>query len=225
MSDRLSSIRMKRCEVMCEVGVPDLAEPRPHRSAQPGVLKMVHVGRTVRTKGLRDGIRALAILSDLPNVTLDVAGDGEDLEICRQEAEQRGVSSRVRFLGRLSREQVEQVYKEADLFLFPSFREPTGIVLFEAMRHGLPVITTDRGGPGHIVNDMCGVRIPVHNPQQFAEDIAAAIRAIALDRNKLVSLSDGARKRVLEIGLWDRKIEEMQKLYGEVIDHWKAKSD
>ena len=46
-----------------------------------------------------------------------------------------------------ARAEVEALYESHDLFCFPSFREPAGGVLYEAMRHGLPVITTDRGGP------------------------------------------------------------------------------
>ena len=38
----------------------------------------------------------------------------------------------------------------SDLFVFPSFREPSGRVISEALTWGLPVITTNRGRPGAI---------------------------------------------------------------------------
>lgn len=214
--DALSSVPTKRCEVLCEVGVDHLAASRLARRRQLGELRMLHVGRLVRTKGLRDAIRAMARLADLPNVTLDVAGDGEELEPCRREVEELGLSSRIRFWGRLTRDEVEERYKEADLFLFPSFREATGIVLFEAMRNGLPIITTDRGGPGYIVNESCGVRVPVEHPSQFADDLAVAIRDVAVKPGRLEALSEGARARTQEIGLWPNKIKVMLKLYREV---------
>ena len=179
---------------------------------------MLHVGRTVRTKGLRDAIRAMSMLPQYPRITLDVAGDGEDLDACRREANSLGLSSRVRFLGRVPAREVDQLYREADLFLFPSFREPTGIVLFEAMRHGLPIITTNRGGPGYIVTEHCGLKIPVTEPAQFARDIASAIRTLAQDRAILDALGRGARARVSEIGLWENKIKRMLALYQEVIE-------
>ena len=113
---------------------------------------------------------------------------------------------------------VERLYQQADVFLFPSFREPTGIVLFEAMRHGLPVITTDIGGPGHIVTDECGIRVPARDPQQFASDLAAAVRRLATDAKTRRSLSAGAHKRVAEIGLWDRKIGRMIELYRSILE-------
>jgi glycosyltransferase involved in cell wall biosynthesis len=115
------------------------------------------------------------------------------------------------------RNRVEQLYREADVFLFPSFREPTGGVIIEAMRQGLPVITTDVGGPGHIVTDECGIRVSPRDPAQFATDLAGAIRRLAGDRAALQALSDGARARVADIGLWDGKIDRMIGLYESVI--------
>jgi hypothetical protein len=88
--------------------------------------------------------------------------------------------SRQRFLGRIPRAEVEALYASHDLFCFPSFREPAGGVLYEAMRHGLPVVTADRGGPAWIVDDACGLRLPVTDPAAFAADIAAALRRLAV---------------------------------------------
>lgn len=208
----------KRCEVFCEVGIETLGPARAPRQRRPGELKLLHVGRAVRTKGLRDAVRAMAQVSDLPGVTLEVAGGGEELEPCRREAEQLGVSARIQFHGRLPREQIEQLYMDGDVFLFPSFREPTGIVLFEAMRHGLAVITTDRGGPGYIVDKTCGIQISPRTPDQFAGDLAAAIRRMANDADLLNTLSAGARARTEEIGLWENKIDQMMKFYKEAVN-------
>ena len=56
------------------------------------------MGRIVRTKGLRDVIRALDSLRDL-DVVLDVLGDGNDREACEELAAQLGLTDRVRFHG------------------------------------------------------------------------------------------------------------------------------
>jgi len=213
---RLEHLNVRRIALETEVGVADVVERRAVQNQQPGKLRMLHVGRVVRTKGLRDAIRALAELTDLPDVTLAIAGDGEDLASCRAEAEQLGVAARLRFLGRQTRTQVEEHYRNSDLLLFPSFREPTGIVLFEAMRHGLPIITTDIGGPGYVVTDACGIRVPATNPNQFSHELANAIRNLATNPSLMRALSIGAQSRVEEIGLWDKKIQRIIRLYHEV---------
>lgn len=215
-ADKLSHLNVARIELETEVGISDLPETTTKPKRKPNQLHMVHVGRIVRTKGLRDAIRAMAQLEDLPDVTLKIAGDGEDIGACQQEVEELGLSSKVHFLGKKNRNEVEALYKEADLFLFPSFREPTGIVLFEAMRHGLPILTTNLGGPGHIVTDECGVRVPAENPEQLSNDLARQIRRLATDKRALASLAHGAKVRVAEIGLWNPKIERMVHLYKQV---------
>lgn len=212
----LSAVPLKRFEVLCEVGIESLAPLRAEPPSPAGHLRLLYVGRAVRTKGLRDAVRALARLNDLPNVTLDAIGGGEDLEPCRREAEALGVAGRVVFHGRLAPAAVDAHYARADVFLFPSFREPTGIVIFEAMRHGLAVITSDRGGPGHLVDDTSGIRVAVETPPQFADDLAAAIRLLAIDKARLAALQDGARARVQEIGGWPNKMNAMMTFYREL---------
>jgi len=215
--DLLEHAHPRRFEVMSELGIDSLAPD--HGSRSPGGrLNLVHVGRAVRTKGLRDSIRAIAQLPDDVRVHLDVAGQGEETAICRAEAQRLGVSDRITFHGQVSRAAVETLYAEADAFLFPSFREPSGSVVFEALRHGLPVITTDRGGPGYVVDDSCGIAVPAVDPGQLAGDLAAAITRIARDDALRARLAAGARARVARIGLWENKVRWLLALYAELLD-------
>lgn len=214
VKDVLSDIPLRRFEPVLELGIESVV-PTVERDYRQGNLRLLHVGRAVRTKGLRDAVRALAHLRDLPGVTLTSAGSGEELDLCRAEAQRLGVADRVRFLGKIPRDQVEDLYASHDAFCFPSFREPAGGVLYEAMRHGLPVITADRGGPGWIVDDTCGVRIPVTSPDTFAVNIADSARLLASDPNLGQRLGEGARAKVLREGLWSEKAEKLVTLYKE----------
>jgi glycosyltransferase involved in cell wall biosynthesis len=213
----LEHARPRRFEVMSELGVSSLAPERGRETGQKR-LNLVHVGRAVRTKGLRDSIRAIARLPADVEVYLDVAGRGEELPICRSEAQRLGVSDRVTFHGQISRAAVEELYAGADAFLFPSFREPSGSVVFEALRHGLPVITTDRGGPGFVVDETCGITVPALDPAQLAGELAAAITRIARDEALRTRLGAGARERVARIGLWDSKTRWLLALYDEILN-------
>jgi glycosyltransferase involved in cell wall biosynthesis len=218
----LGDIPLRRFESVLELGADDVAPARP-RLAEPGRLRVLHVGRAVRTKGLRDTVRALAHLGDLPGVTLTSAGAGEDLDACRAEAGRLGVAHRVNFLGRIPRAEVEALYASHDVFCFPSFREPAGGVLYEAMRHGLPVVTADRGGPGWIVDDACGLRLPVTDPAAFAADIADALRRLAASPSLRATLGDGARAKVRREGLWSAKADRLVDLYADITGHRNAR--
>jgi glycosyltransferase involved in cell wall biosynthesis len=210
--DLLGTVPVSRFEVLSELGI-DEPLPNAERSYESGKLRLLHVARAVRTKGLRDCVRAMALLRDLPGVTLVQAGDGEELDICRAEATRLGVADRITFLGRIPRAQVEDLYAASDAFLFPSFREPSGSVVFEAMRHALPVIAADRGGPGHVVDQHSGIRVPVDGPEQLARSLADAIRQVASSPEQALALSRGARKRAVELGSWPRKVEAMAAIY------------
>lgn len=216
MQDVLADVLIKRFEPVLELGVDAVAPDRTRRM-EPGHLKVLHVGRAVRTKGLRDVVRALALLPDLPHVTLTSAGAGEELAPCRAEAERLGVAGRVRFLGRVPRDEVEALYETHDVFCFPSFREPAGGVLYEAMRQGLPVITADRGGPASIVDETSGLKIAVTDPDTYAADIAAALRRLAGAPDLRARLGAGARAKVAREGLWTEKARKMVDLYGRIV--------
>lgn len=216
VKNRLKHISMKSFHALPERGHGDFA-PVKERQTELGRLRLFHAGRTIRTKGLRDVIRALAHLSDLPEVTLVSAGDGEDMAACRKEAERLDLADKITFLGRVSRERVESEYSAADAFCFPSFREPMGGVLFEAMAHGLPIITAARGGPDFLVDDSCGIRVPVDTPEQFAREIAQAIRHLALNPDIRSQLGTGARARLRSFGSWDDKAELMMRFYRKIL--------
>ena len=216
VEDILADVPLRRFESVLELGI-DGVEPSRPPTGTSDQLRVLHVGRGVRTKGLRDTIRAMASLRDLPGVTLTSAGAGAEIDICSKEAERLGISDRVTFQGRISREDVEKLYASHDVFCFPSFREPAGNVLYEAMRHGLPVIAADRGGPASIVDASSGVLIPVTEPTRFAHDIASALRRFALSPSLRVRLGEGACVKVLREGLWSVKGDALVTLYKSIL--------
>ena len=220
--DVLGSLELRRFEVQAETGF-DLLPARPAGSRREGPTRFLFVGRVIRTKGVRDAIRAFARLPEAADCTLDVVGDGNDLEACRAEAERLGAASRIRFRGRLPRALVDGFYRDADVFLFPSWREPSGTVVFEALAHGLPVVCADRGGPGHVIDGSCGVKVPVDTPDAFAMGLARAVQSLAAAPARRRALAEGARHRAVAVGSWERKITWMLARYGEAIATAKAR--
>jgi len=109
-------------------GLPDDQEllPAKRTVSEDGKIKLLFVGRIIPTKGLRYAIRALSKAKALSIVELIVIGDGDDLPACRDEVKRLGLQDHVHLLGWKSRQEVESFYCAADIFVFPSFREPTG---------------------------------------------------------------------------------------------------
>lgn len=211
----LAGIPVKRFEVMCDTGLERLPEPvdRPRRG---GDVQLLFVGRLVRTKGARDAIRALSLIRGLP-ARLDIVGDGFDRGACEALANELELAGRVRFHGWLPRTRIDEFYRSADVFVFPSYREPGGTVTFEAMGHGLPVVVSDLGGPGVVVDDTCGIRVHPESPDQYARDLATALTRLVTDPDLRRSLGEGARCRAAEIGLWDGKATQLETICDKVI--------
>lgn len=214
--DFLGDVPLRRFEVMSETGIAGLPDPVDRRARGDGPVRLLFVGRLIRTKGARDAIAALSMLPGLA-VEFDIVGDGFDRAECESLAAGLGLRDTVRFHGRVERNLVDDFYRKADIFLFPSFREPGGNVVFEAMGYGLPLIVSDNGGPGAAVDEASGFRLHPQSPQQYAKDIAGAIETLVVDRELRLGMGEAARCRVAKIALWDNKIDRFDEICAEIL--------
>ncbi|MCX8053646.1 MAG: glycosyltransferase, partial [Armatimonadetes bacterium] len=124
----------------CEVGAGDFV--------------LLYVGRIAREKNLEMLLRALKILAARrDNIKLLLVGGGPAFAETKQLARKRGLESYVRFLGMLRRDQIDPIYAEADIFVFPSATETQGIAICEAMSAGLPVVAVNAGGIPENIQD------------------------------------------------------------------------
>lgn len=213
----LADVPLRRFEVESETGIEGLPAPEPRPPGRPGELPLLFVGRVIRTKGVLYAVRALARLPDLPGVTLEVVGDGDDRGACEAAARQAGLDGRVRFRGRLPRAEVEACYRRARAFVFPSLREASGNVVYESMRHALPVVACRSGGPAHVVDASSGLLVDPHGPEDLVAGLAGALRALAADPARVERLGAGARARVAALATWDAKVARLESLYREVL--------
>lgn len=110
------------------------------------------VGRLVREKGVHLLLTAVSRLAwEFPELNLVVAGKGPMRDELEGMAAQLGIADRVRFLGFVDDERRNQLFRLADVAVFPSLYEPFGIVALEAMSFGTPLLVADTGGLREIV--------------------------------------------------------------------------
>ncbi|GIV81030.1 MAG: hypothetical protein KatS3mg051_0384 [Anaerolineae bacterium] len=147
------------------------AEARAALGLGPEPL-LLTVARLVPWKGIDHLIRAL---SAVPEARLLVAGDGPDENRLRSLADEAGVTGRVTFLGRVSRERLTLYFCAADYVALYSGYEGLSHVLLEALAAGTPVIASDKGGNPELVrHGVNGLLVPYPDPDALAATLRDA---------------------------------------------------
>jgi glycosyltransferase involved in cell wall biosynthesis len=112
----------------------------------------------------------------------------------------------------LPRDEALRKMGRADIFLYPSF-EGGGMVVLEAMAHGLPVVCLDYGGAGEMVGKDGGIRVPAGTMEDTVAGLAAALAELASDESRRHRLGAAARDRVNARYLWDGRDELIRDWY------------
>jgi glycosyltransferase involved in cell wall biosynthesis len=176
----------------------------------PGAPRLAVVGRLIPIKGHDVLLRALAVArKQLPDLTLELAGDGPLEPELRASVARLGLDDAVAFLGRVALP--GPVFERAEVVVVPSFGEGFGLVALEAMERGRPVVASDVGGLPEIVDDgRTGVLVPSGD----ADALAEAIVSVAGDRARAALMGAAGRDRALEEFSQERCTDRIEAIYG-----------
>lgn len=178
---------------VCHPGLPDIESA--HESA--GGAYALIVGRMSgeeRYKG-HDLLLELwgAVRIRHPGAELLVAGDGDDRPRLEEKAKRLGLDGAVRFLGRVSPEELDRLYRGCAFFVMPSRHEGFGFVFLEAMRAGKAAIGA-RGAASEIIGD--GVTGYVVAPDDPGA-VSSAIEKLWIDPLARERMGASGRERFL----------------------------
>jgi glycosyltransferase involved in cell wall biosynthesis len=180
--------------------VATLDEEIERRSAQ--TRNILYVGHLSETKGVLDLVKAVGIAKE--KMKLDVAIDfvggatSEEEASIRSLSHECGIETQLTLWGHIKdSELLRQRYTEADIFAFPSFyREGFPRVLYEAMMHGLPIITTKMPGIDGFLEDG---RNCLHCQARNPLDIAKRIQQLVLNPTFGVRLGLAGHQQVADL--------------------------
>jgi len=187
--------------------------------ASPDEDIVFYVGRIVREKGIQVLIQAIPeILKTNPKTKFVIAGKGPYLDNLRSLAEYLGVAERVYFTGFISDRERNNLYRIADVAVFPSLYEPFGIVALEAMVTRTPVIVSEVGGLAEFVRDgENGLTVKPNDPQQLAEKI----RFLLNNKERAREMASRAYEIVKRDFTWDEIANKTLAVYEEVIAEYR----
>ena len=160
--------------------LPNPAAPEPFPAAVKAAdlaarpPRVAAIGRLVPGKDYPTLLKAFARLKT-PAATLAILGDGPDRAALQALATSLGVESRVEFLG--LRQDVGPALAGARVLAVSSRRESFGLACVEALSHGLPIVSTDCGGPAEILDRPgLGALVAVGDEAALAIALDAALK-------------------------------------------------
>lgn len=150
-------------------------------------------------------------------MTLQYVGDGPMNAAVKQLAEQSGVSQAVTFHGQLPHTDVQAVMAGCNLLTFPSIREFGGGVVLEAMALGVVPVVVDYAGPGELVDETTGYKIPIGSRAEIVSRLGERLEQIATAPGGLAALASAAQNRVRQEYTWPAKAAQIRSVYDWVL--------
>lgn len=189
--------------------------PTRCRARRAGPLRLLFAGRLEHgQKGVLDLPQIDRALSERGvGVRWTIVGAGPHAPELRA----AWTNAHVEWRGALSHEEVLQLLPEFDVFVLPTRSEGFPVALVEAMACGVvPVVSDIRSGVPELVDhDVNGLRPPVGDIARFAD----AIASLALDRDKLETMSAAARDGITKRFDVRARTRDYQRLYRQ----WRAR--
>lgn len=157
---------------------------------KPSFFHIVALGRLCKQKNFEMLISTAKMLENIPNISIDIYGDGELKSQLLEKIREEGLVN-VKINERT--DSPEKVLKESDIFVLPSLYEGMPNALLEAMASSKICISTDcETGPRDIIQSgINGFLIPVNDVQKLYETILCVIH---MSDNDYLSMRNAAYK-------------------------------
>lgn len=176
--------------------IPNTIDTIPKTVAPLTENRIISVGRFSREKGVPDLVEVFKLAYDKnPSLRLELVGDGPQKNMVVDKIYEYGLEKIVTVHGFLPKKEVDNLLQKASLYVMTSFTESFGIVLIEAMSHGLPCLafSSAEGACDLIEQDKNGYLIDERNQEEMAQKIVEIMN----DYEKRKKLGENARHKSL----------------------------
>lgn len=155
--------RLKKSKCKC-VYIPNIIDKLPKYTSRLNKKRLVSVGRLSPEKGPMDLLKLYKRINEVyPDWTLEVIGDGTEKSKMEEYIRDNNLVNKVTLHGFRNKDYIDDILHNSSIYLMTSFTESFGIVLIEAMSHGVPCIAfdsaegarelIDHGENGYLIKD------------------------------------------------------------------------
>lgn len=179
---------------------------------------VISAGRLVALKGFDLTVRSFAsFINKLPEsqrttCNLLIVGSGPALPLLQKLVQEEKISDHVKFISWIERDELLKLFRDASVFLFPS-HEGAGMVVAEALSFGVPVVCLDNEGPGQYITPDCGITVSQLSYTETVHGLGDAVLELFINKEKHTAMRRAARLRFETAFHWDRRGEQLTKIY------------
>jgi glycosyltransferase involved in cell wall biosynthesis len=206
-------------ECLCEAG----GKPRPELASiktydpKSEPLRLAFAGFHIGRKAVPLILHAIARIGREFPITFTSIGSGPQRDAWQELARTLGIADKINWISELPQAQAHAEMTRAHVFAFPSLQEASATVTLEALSLGLPIVCHDACGMGFIVNETCGIKVPMAGFQASIDGFASALRRLQRNPDELARLSKGALERSEELS-WDYAARQIAIGYDRVLE-------
>jgi len=190
------------------------AGPTPDLEIPPiaeGERIVLFLGRVTAQKGPDYFLQAARrVLETERNVRFIIAGSGDMIHHTMERAAELGIADKVLFTGFLRGDDVERVFRMADLYVMPSVSEPFGIAALEALSYDVPVLISKQSGAAEVLKH--AIKVDFWNVAKMADRILAVLRSERLR----AALQAHGRLDLRRLS-WDGAARQCMRVYAQVL--------
>ena len=175
-----------------------------------GKIRFTFIGYFGWHKGIDVLINAVSSIRFRDRMLINLIGGGELTDYLRQKVEALGLTSIVRFWGKVDSTRIEEVFRETDILILPSiWPENQPVTITEAMATRTPVIASAIGGIPELVID--GYNGYLFQPGS-AEDLAAKMSTFISNPERIERLAENGFTKIKD-NTFERQVDKICSVY------------
>ena len=186
--------RLKNSKCKC-VYIPNIIDKLPKYASRLNKKRLVSIGRLSEEKGYLDLLKIYLLIQEKhSDWTLDIIGDGKEKATLEKFIKDNHLENKVTLHGFRNKDYIDEILHQSSIYLMTSYTESFGIVLIEAMSHGIPCIAFDsaEGARELITNKENGYLISDRNFTSYANKVSELIE----QQEERIQLGKKARESV-----------------------------
>ena len=199
---------------LSELNLPERGEFRKKYKIKDEKI-ILYLGRIHKIKGIDLLMKAfVGLIKEMGDVRLVIVGQDDGfLSTLKRQIEDLKIGDKILLTGPIPEKDKLGAYVDADVYVLPSVYETFPVTVLEACACGTPVIVTDRCGIANIVNNNNVGYVVEYNKDQLQD----AIFKILINEELRRYFGEGGKKLVREKFSWDIVVEQLEKIYGDII--------